>query len=422
MAEKIEIFFCYARADEDFRRKLESQLSVLKHLDIISLWHDQNISAGADWREVTNQHMNAAHIVLLLISPDFMVSDFCFSDEVKRALERYALGEARVIPILLRATDWREAPFGTLQALPGNALPITAWRDPDEAFLNVTKGIKNVIGELITRQQPRNIALFKYEMQDGRASPLWIASSAFSLDGTYEAWFSTKRDFSSNEIIGQTWIKTSNPEHTFIIHFVSGGTFRERSLSDPGNQWQGSWELLDGMLRLRVNKYELDIFANRESSVHSGIEFTKDIHELHSYFVFFPLLDSNPKHWDINVVPGLIERIFDQILHQRVDTKILITYGALLCRGEMSIRSIVKILGLSRRYKERFIHLKKVEETIEHVYATFLGRRVDAKMHGFQTHKIKSRGSNVFIADLIDSEEYQQSFGEDTLPSEKRSF
>lgn len=416
MAEKIEVFLCYAREDEDLRLKLEKQLGAMKRQGMIDIWHDRNISAGAEWEKEVDRHLDTAQVVLLLISPDFIASDYCFSVELKRTMERFACGEILVIPIILRPVDWQGSLFGKLQALPKDARPVTTWSNPDEALFNIAEGIRRAIGELIVRWQARTIALFEYEMRDGRASPLWVNPSAFLLDKAYQSWMDTKRDFSSSELVGQTWVKTSNPEHTFIVHFFSGGAFREYALSDPENQWQGSWELLHGILRMKVHKYELDIFANRESSVHSGIEYAQDGKEPHSCFVCFPLSDVQTRHWDINAVPELIEQLFDRVLHQRIDAKLLITYGPLLCRGEMSIRSVVKILGVSRRFKEYFIDLKRSDETIEFLYTTFLGREADATGKLYSKKEFQTRGSNVVIADLIDSEEYQRNFGEDTLP------
>ncbi len=418
MREKIKVVFCYAHEDEDLRLKLEQQLSLFKRQGIIDVWHDQNISAGADWKKEIDQHLNAAHVVLLLISPDFLASDYCYSIELKYAMERSAREEVLIIPIILRPVYWQGTSFGKLQVLPANARPVTDWDDLDKALFNVAEGIRRAIEELSIRRQARRIALFGYEMQGGRTSPLWADPSALSpIEAeVYKTWANTKRDFSSHELVGQTWVKTSNPEHTFIVHFFSDGSFQEYAISDPGKQWQGSWKLSEGRVRMRVNKYELDIFANQDSSVYSGIEFAQDRKEPHSYFVCFPLGNVPARHWDMNAVPELIEQIFAQILRQSVDTKLLITYGAFLCRGEMSVRNIVKVLGLSQQYRERFVNLKKPDETIERLYATFLGRASDANSKLFRVKAIQTRGSSVVIADLIDSEEYQMSFGEDALP------
>ncbi len=102
MGESIEIFFSYAREDELLRDELAKQLRNLERLGFITVWHDRNISAGTEWASEIDARLNTAQIILLLISPDFMNSDYCYSSEMERALERQATGEARVIPILLR--------------------------------------------------------------------------------------------------------------------------------------------------------------------------------------------------------------------------------------------------------------------------------------------------------------------------------
>src|SRR5262249_52952083 len=70
------------------------------------------------------------------------------SIEMKRAMERHQAGEARVIPVILRPTDWEGTPFKQLQALPTNAKPVSRWSDWDEALLVVAKEIRKVVEEL----------------------------------------------------------------------------------------------------------------------------------------------------------------------------------------------------------------------------------------------------------------------------------
>src|SRR5205085_8297896 len=94
--------------------------------------------------------LNTARIIILLISTDFIASDYCYSIEMTRALERHKAGEARVIPIILRPTDLKNSPFSRLQALPKDAKPITRWKDRDDAFLNVAEGIRQAISDLTT--------------------------------------------------------------------------------------------------------------------------------------------------------------------------------------------------------------------------------------------------------------------------------
>lgn len=150
MASAIEIFFCYAREDEELLKGLEKQLHALKLQGIIDVWHDRQISAGSDWEREIDNHLNSAHIILLLVSPDFMMSSYCYSKEMVRAMERHERGEAYVIPVILRPVYWQGAPFGKLQALPTDAKAVASrhWYNLDEAFYDVAQGIYAAVQKL----------------------------------------------------------------------------------------------------------------------------------------------------------------------------------------------------------------------------------------------------------------------------------
>ena len=146
----VTIFFCYAREDEALLNKLKTHLRPLQRQGLIDVWYDRNISAGTEWEQEINQQLNSAQIVLLLVSPDFMDSDYCYSIEMKRALERHTRGEAKVIPVILRPVYWHGEPLGKLQALPTDGKPVTDldWHDLDRALYDVTAGIYKVVMQL----------------------------------------------------------------------------------------------------------------------------------------------------------------------------------------------------------------------------------------------------------------------------------
>jgi tetratricopeptide (TPR) repeat protein len=144
----IEVFYSYAHEDETWRDELKKHLANLRRQGIITDWYDRDISGGKQWDDEIKSHLDTASVILLLISPDFMNSDYCNDVEVARAMERHKAGEARVIPVILRPVDWKGAPFSKLQALPTDARPTKSWDDPDEAFLDITKGIRKAIEEL----------------------------------------------------------------------------------------------------------------------------------------------------------------------------------------------------------------------------------------------------------------------------------
>ena len=139
------VFFSYSHKDEELRDHLETHLSLLKREGIIEAWHDRRIVAGDEFGGSISDELERADIILLLVSPDFIASDYCYDVEMTRAMERYEAGEARVIPIILRPCDWKTAPFGKLQGAPKDARAITQWPDLDEAFLDVVMKIRNAV-------------------------------------------------------------------------------------------------------------------------------------------------------------------------------------------------------------------------------------------------------------------------------------
>ncbi|MGA9996091.1 MAG: TIR domain-containing protein [Pyrinomonadaceae bacterium] len=149
----IRIFYSYSHADEKFRKKLQKHLSALKRNGAILDWYDREITAGSNWSREISENLYHSQVILLLISADFIDSDYCYDVEMKRALEMHERGKAKVIPIILRPVDWAGTPFAKLQALPRDGKPITTWENQDEAWVDVVRGIRAVCWEL--RGQPR---------------------------------------------------------------------------------------------------------------------------------------------------------------------------------------------------------------------------------------------------------------------------
>ncbi len=144
----IEVFYSYSHKDEELRDQLETHLSTVKRLGLIKSWHDRKIGPGEEWAREIDTRLKTAHIILLLISADFLASDYCYLNEMQQALERHEEGTARVIPIILREVDLQGTPFSKLQALPKNAKPVTSWSNRDEAFADIAIGIRIAIEEL----------------------------------------------------------------------------------------------------------------------------------------------------------------------------------------------------------------------------------------------------------------------------------
>jgi TIR domain len=152
MTMSITVFFSYAHEDEVLRDKLANHLSILKRLGTIEAWHDRQILPSTEWDKQINTHLATADIILLLISDDFLASEYCWDVEVEQAMKRHEAGDAHVIPIILRDVDWKGAPFGKLQGLPKNMRPVTLWENVDSAFTDVAKGIRRLAEELALKK------------------------------------------------------------------------------------------------------------------------------------------------------------------------------------------------------------------------------------------------------------------------------
>jgi TIR domain len=142
-----KIFYSYSHRDSVLRRSLETHLSLLIRDGLVTDWYDAKILPGTEWNDEIARKLEESDIILLLVSMDFVKSDFCWGNEMTRALERHQEGTAAVIPIILKPMErgWKTTTFGKLQALPSNAKPVTKWRNRDEAWADVVNGIRAYI-------------------------------------------------------------------------------------------------------------------------------------------------------------------------------------------------------------------------------------------------------------------------------------
>jgi cellulose biosynthesis protein BcsQ len=148
----INVFISYSHKDNSLRSELGTHLSNLKRQGKIAAWYDRSVEAGTEWNVQIKAKLESASVILLLVSSDFLASDYCYDIEIEKAIERHYEGIARVIPIILRPCYWQGSPFSKLQALPKNAKPVTLWEDRDSAFLDVVLGIRRAIDSLVKKQ------------------------------------------------------------------------------------------------------------------------------------------------------------------------------------------------------------------------------------------------------------------------------
>lgn len=141
----LRLMYSYSRSDDKLKEELDAYLAPLVREGLVTIWSDRAIVAGSPWEKEILDSLEAADIIILLVSAHFMKSDYCWSKEMTRAVQRHLEGSARVVPVIVSHADWEKAPFAQLQALPKDAIPISSWQDQSEGWTNVAKGIRSVV-------------------------------------------------------------------------------------------------------------------------------------------------------------------------------------------------------------------------------------------------------------------------------------
>jgi hypothetical protein len=141
----IKLLFSYSHKDEEFRDQLDAHLSLLKRQEKLLTWHDRRITAGEEIDKAIREELESSQIILLLISANFLASNYCYEKEMQLAIERHNNGTAVVIPVILHPCDWQTAPFGGLRATPTDGVPISKYPNQHEAFSIVAKDIRQVV-------------------------------------------------------------------------------------------------------------------------------------------------------------------------------------------------------------------------------------------------------------------------------------
>jgi TIR domain len=151
----IKIFLSYSHTDEVLRAEFDKHLALLKRQGVVDVWSDHCIRPGEELDSVIDVGIESADIVLLLISSDFIHSDYCFGREMKIAMERHDQKRSIVVPIILRPCDWHSSQFGRLKALPTDGKAVIKWTILDEAFLDVVQQLRLLISKAnVSRESP----------------------------------------------------------------------------------------------------------------------------------------------------------------------------------------------------------------------------------------------------------------------------
>lgn len=141
--KSLKVFVSYSKADRKHLETLEKHLSPLTRDETLLTWTDKELLPGAEWDDTIRHQLATADVVLLLVSADFMATDYIWK-EITIAMERHERGEALIVPIIVRPCIWQDTAFARFNALPEKGQPITQWANEDEAWMKVAQQIKRL--------------------------------------------------------------------------------------------------------------------------------------------------------------------------------------------------------------------------------------------------------------------------------------
>lgn len=146
---QLKVFLSYSHKDEDIKESLDAHLTTLKRCGFIDTWDDRKIQGGEEWDSLIKKQVLEADIILLLISANFIASEYIWKKELSLAIERHEKKEAVVVPIFIKPCDWTGLAFSKIQGIPRNGMPVTKYPDYDEALMEVAKGVRMIVDKLI---------------------------------------------------------------------------------------------------------------------------------------------------------------------------------------------------------------------------------------------------------------------------------
>ncbi|MBE0470355.1 MAG: toll/interleukin-1 receptor domain-containing protein [Methyloprofundus sp.] len=144
-----KVFISYSHKDEAFKESLDEHLCLMQRNGLVDIWHDRKIIPGQEWDKQIDARLEQAELIIFLVSSSFIASSYCYDIEVQKAIELHEQNKAVLVPVIVRACDWHDAPFGKFQGLPKDAKAIATWEDADTAWLHVVKGLKNTVNQFI---------------------------------------------------------------------------------------------------------------------------------------------------------------------------------------------------------------------------------------------------------------------------------
>lgn len=144
----VNVFVSYSHKDEKYMLELHEALSPLRRRNLIKEWYDGKIASGDEFGQEIFQHLSMSDIILLLLSPSYVSSDYCWDKEMKAAFDLHRRRDVRVVGIVVRPVHLHGLELSHHKLLPKSGKAVQLWHPKSQAWENVCAGIEQVIDDL----------------------------------------------------------------------------------------------------------------------------------------------------------------------------------------------------------------------------------------------------------------------------------
>jgi hypothetical protein len=189
----VKIFYSYAHTDAAMQEKLHDELKNLSQSKKfkISQWYDGCIRPGTEFEESIAKNLKRADIILLLLTPAFVDSEYCYEKELEWALQQHKKGVAKIIPVLVKEVAWRDRAFSPFEAIPRGkrgARPITKWKPQSAALTKIREQLNQEIRELIAGGLATDVRKMSRDLQSVAAKEIdRVSSGGKTIDKQYDS-------------------------------------------------------------------------------------------------------------------------------------------------------------------------------------------------------------------------------------------
>ncbi len=153
MSGQLKIFLSYSHRDKEQKDLFLTHFSSIARTENVSIWTDVQIDAGTQWDEVISGQLCSADIVILLVSANFIASEYIYNKELAKALELQEANKVWIIPVMLSNCSVTDMKLSAIQTLPTDPRFVEAWTNQNDAWVNVVEGIRKSIKKIIEHLQ-----------------------------------------------------------------------------------------------------------------------------------------------------------------------------------------------------------------------------------------------------------------------------